>query len=653
MGHVLRAHALHLTRPLAAAAGLALLAACGSAPPDTRAGLVQTMAPAPTLPDATGWGVHVLAIERGTVSAARVGVPGAGTVWIGPTWVGTHGTGLYTLPRQAREWQPVRPTGEPGGGPADVVNSLAIGRDTTVIWYGTAGGGFGRSTDGGQTWRTWSGAELGNAWQHVAHGGITIHRDTVYIATTTGLRITGDGGASWRCIRAAGAPRASDGCTEQIDNLPSEYLFAVAIGRDGALHVGHLRGLSISRDRGRSWTDVDDAGLSGRRVRSLSMGPDSSMWVLTETSLFSDSVRLGEFREIPIRVAGYTELPGAPRSLVTQPGALSPLIATSYGMLGLTADRGFRLYYLGVGDQYRPAGDIWTAAWWGPPMFPLGGSAAGLARVLAGELPPASAGAFTAVPRATPAAPRAPWLERPVADEDGNPYADGMRLFGATLGGTAAPQPGVQFNNPAGTPVRAVAPGVVTGVTEAADGAVVAIRHDAQREGQIVYSSYVHGGEPRVTTGQRVGAGDVIAVVGAGAPQPHGVRLRISLVGLPDAQAAPAAGIPPLRNINPQLAIRPLPGTGVVAGQVFDDAGQPVRSARLYGLVLPYPTESPFSWTETYDADSRGMPGYDEHFAVGDVPAGTYTLGVTIGTERVWRRVQVAAGQVTWVEFRP
>jgi hypothetical protein len=44
---------------------------------------------------------------------------------------------------------------------------------------------------------------------------------------------------------------------------------------------------------------------------------------------------------------------------------------------------------------------------------------------------------------------------------------------------------------------------------------------------------------------------------------------------------------------------------------------------------------------------------YAENFAVGDVPAGDYTLGVELDGVRVWRRVRVAAGQVTFVEFRP
>jgi hypothetical protein len=44
---------------------------------------------------------------------------------------------------------------------------------------------------------------------------------------------------------------------------------------------------------------------------------------------------------------------------------------------------------------------------------------------------------------------------------------------------------------------------------------------------------------------------------------------------------------------------------------------------------------------------------FGEHFAIGDVPAGDYVLGVEIEGRRVFRKVRVAAGRVTQVELRP
>ena len=64
------------------------------------------------------------------------------------------------------------------------------------------------------------------------------------------------------------------------------------------------------------------------------------------------------------------------------------------------------------------------------------------------------------------------------------------------------------------------------------------------------------------------------------------------------------------------------------------------------------PAETPFSYAETYGAHAHSHPLYGEHFAVGDVPAGIYTVGTTIGGRKVYRRVRVEPGKVSWVVFR-
>jgi hypothetical protein len=90
-----------------------------------------------------------------------------------------------------------------------------------------------------------------------------------------------------------------------------------------------------------------------------------------------------------------------------------------------------------------------------------------------------------------------------------------------------------------------------------------------------------------------------------------------------------------------------------VAGRVFDAAGEPVPGARIHGLVLAYPEETPFSFAETYGDGGHADPAYSENFAVGDVPAGDYRLAVLIDGARIWRRITVEAGKVTFVEFQP
>ena len=104
---------------------------------------------------------------------------------------------------------------------------------------------------------------------------------------------------------------------------------------------------------------------------------------------------------------------------------------------------------------------------------------------------------------------------------------------------------------------------------------------------------------------------------------------------------------------NPQLWIEPLPGTGAIAGRVFDANGDPVPGARVYGVTKPQPIETPFSFAETYEERAHPDPVFEEHFVIGDVPAGVHVLGVDIDGVPRFAAVRVAAGQVTEVEFRP
>jgi hypothetical protein len=96
-----------------------------------------------------------------------------------------------------------------------------------------------------------------------------------------------------------------------------------------------------------------------------------------------------------------------------------------------------------------------------------------------------------------------------------------------------------------------------------------------------------------------------------------------------------------------------LPETGIVAGQVFDSSGAPLQQARIYGLTKRDPIDTPFSFVETYGDKAHPHPLYGEHFAVSDVPPGTYTVGTEIEGKKVFRTVTVEAGKLTWVVFKP
>jgi murein DD-endopeptidase MepM/ murein hydrolase activator NlpD len=247
-------------------------------------------------------------------------------------------------------------------------------------------------------------------------------------------------------------------------------------------------------------------------------------------------------------------------------------------------------------------------------------------------------------------------FRRPVLPAD-NPHLDQTYTYGSTMGGNFQQHQGVEFNVPEGTPIHAIGDGEVVLSGEAEAGALtVVIRHDEPIDGQVVWSTYFHNSELTVEAGDRVTSGQMVARAGnTGRATNDHLHLEIHTTPAdadPAVVVSPDERYPPYTR-NPQLWIEPLPGTGVIAGRVFDASGAPVPGARVYGVRKPEPTETPFSFAETYEDRANPDPVFGEHFAIGDVPAGTYVLGVQIDGAKVWRTVRVEEGGVTEVEFRP
>jgi murein DD-endopeptidase MepM/ murein hydrolase activator NlpD len=502
--------------------------------------MAQPEGAAAPVPDPTGWGTHVLAVE--------VAPDGA-------IWVGTYGQGIYvSRDGTGREWEQLT-SADSAGISWDFVNAFAFAPGE--VWYGTIGNGWGVSRDGGATWRNWTFDELGPRWQYVAPGGVRAAGDTIYVATADGLRISEDDGETWRDV------------TDQ-SGLPSKYLLSLEVtpvdGSAPRLRVTHLRGASTSDDGGRTWSHVGDAAVR---------------WTAGEA--------------LPIPMAG------------ADTAAVAPPDAGAVARKVLAAAANFR--------DYAPPG--------GAPAQP--GERAHF------------------------------WFLRPIDPAD-NPYLDQTYTYGSTMGGNFQQHQGVEFNNPEGTPVHAIGDGVVAFAGSAEAGSnTVAILHDKKLGDRYVWSTYYHNHDLTVEAGQRVAAGDVIAHVGnTGRATNDHLHLEIHTTSEENVSLVvdPEVRYPPYTR-NPQLWIEPLPGTGAIAGRVLDAAGRPLPGARVYGVVKPEPRETPFSFAETYEDRAHPDPVFEENFAIGDVPAGDWVLGVEIEGERVYRSVRVEAGKVTEVELRP
>jgi murein DD-endopeptidase MepM/ murein hydrolase activator NlpD len=223
--------------------------------------------------------------------------------------------------------------------------------------------------------------------------------------------------------------------------------------------------------------------------------------------------------------------------------------------------------------------------------------------------------------------------------------------YGSTKRGQLQVHHGLDFPNPSGVAVLAVADGVVYyagpdtsrlfGPRPDFYGVLVVIEHPYMyNTGEKIYTLYGHLRAEAVYTGQRVRAGDVIGYVGA-----TGVALGPHLhfevrVGAPESYDATR---------NPELWLIPYEGAGVVAGIVRDIYGNKLEGVALE-LRAPGRYHLTFSYTGTrVNGDNR----LGENFVFADINAGYYYLIVKRADGSLAHRqlIYVWAGQVTFVEI--
>ena len=610
------------------------------------AGLMLMAAPTPTspqalppLPDATGFGVHVLALARAPDSAI---------------WVGSYGDGIFVLRPGAGTWEHLKHSTDSAARSIswDFVHAFAFG-PSGEIWYGTVGNGWGLSADGGKTWTNWESKELGPEWQYVAPNGIVTRGDTVYIATADGIKLSWDRGATWAEITdSAGATTTR----HDWGRIRSQYVLALAAGTDGTLWAGHLRGVARSTDGGRTWTEFPTPARCGdaecaNRLRALAPESGPVVWVGTEQGLYRldprganawlDKKGRPACPVAPVVKGCRIAMPEVEALYRVAPGRL--YAATRQGVYGEDGDRLNLCDPVTAATAFLPLSGGWYAA----------GRPTGLTSCRYDQGLTLVGVSYQQPPDSVLQGMRHTWFQRPIAPGD-QPYIDQTYRYGSTMGGNFQQHQGVEFNNADGTPVHAIGDGVVVFAGPAEQGSnTIAIRHDRKVRGLILCSAYYHNSRLLASVGQRVKAGDVIALVGnTGRATNDHLHLEVHAVP-PDSVALVVDPNEryPRYTVNPELWIQPLPGTGIVAGRVWDAQGRPAPQARIYGLIKAEPQETPFSYAETYGEHNHPDPVYQEHFAVSDVDPGDYTVAVVVDGKRASQRVRVQAGRVTWVEF--
>jgi murein DD-endopeptidase MepM/ murein hydrolase activator NlpD len=474
------------------------------------------------------------------------------------------------------------------------------------IWVGTYGQGVFHLPAGSRTWQQirHDSTSTSLSWDFV-HGFAFGPRGQIWYGTVgNGWGLSTDGGATWT--------------NWTYTQLGPEWQYVAAKGivtAGDTTWVGTADGIQMTTDDGAHWTAlVDGAGPPAR-------GPADTAIVALDNEYVR---RIGLDRRglLVTTLRGTQRLSLGPSGWTSEPVSFATFVPRNQVLI---AGRAWR----GTTCGLRPARDT----------LPCLRRAAPAARA--------------------PEPPRTIWFRRPI-DRTDNPYIDQTYRYGSTMGGNFQQHQGVEFNNPDGTPVHAIGPGRVVYAGRAEQGALtVAIRHDttvAGPQGRLrIFSVYYHNSALKVKVGDRVKTGDVISLVGnTGRATNDHLHLEVHASPGEDVTAIVDSleRFPPYTT-NPELWIDPLPNTGIVAGQVFDATGKPVPQARIYGIIKPDPVETPFSYAETYGDKAHSHPLYGEHFAVSDVPPGTYVVGTQIGPKKVFRKITVEAGKLTWVVFKP
>jgi hypothetical protein len=230
-------------------------------------------------------------------------------------------------------------------------------------------------------------------------------------------------------------------------------------------------------------------------------------------------------------------------------------------------------------------------------------------------------------------------LDRPVSGD----YQDEIEYaypYGSTRNGTLDPHHGVEFYNPAGTPVLAAAAGEVVfagtddltilGPYTGFYGNVVILRHDPLPglEGGPVFTLYAHLSSFDVVPGEWIEAGTVIGLVGStGAADGAHLHFEVRV-----AENDYAHTTNPLLWFEPK-AVSGGEGKALLAGLILDRWGNPLPQFTISLTFLSGADPDPVKYyLETYyPAGVNAFPNLGENFARADLPSGEYRLAFVAG----------------------
>lgn len=242
------------------------------------------------------------------------------------------------------------------------------------------------------------------------------------------------------------------------------------------------------------------------------------------------------------------------------------------------------------------------------------------------------------------------YFTRPVGVDEVNWPLASYR-YGGSFFGPDQPHTGVDIPAPEGTPVLAAASGQVLWAgrgllfgDNAEDdpyGIAVAIVHNFGWDNQTLYTLYAHLSELRVSKGDYVEAGEVIALSGdtgfTTGPHLH-FEVRIGSNNY-------------YQTLNPELWLTPPQGYGVLVGKMTDGVGVPLIQQEVILENLDTGQEwHGTSYSSIYTVN--GDPFYDENFAISDLPAGSYKIRVPYYGYVYEQFIEIYPGRISYFRYR-
>lgn len=249
-------------------------------------------------------------------------------------------------------------------------------------------------------------------------------------------------------------------------------------------------------------------------------------------------------------------------------------------------------------------------------------------------------------------------LSRPIGPSGRN-VIDPSYRFGELRRGRREPNHGVSFLNSLGTPVLAAANGEVVvagddhnkvyGTYPDRYGNLVILKHNFGLISEPVYTVYAHLSEIMVQEGENVEKGQEIGLVGASGDI-AGSTLHFEVrLGENSYQAVR----------NPEMWLENLldeddQTRGVIAGRVVNKRGDIllIPSFVIERLAGPGQPAMDTYYIDSYkDKRLTGLAPWEESFAKGDLPPGSYQITFLRNNATYQREVDVQPGQLTFVTF--